>query len=89
MPHPLTKAGANLPVTVNDRFHLGSDTNAMTALLAAMLVEEGKIRRNSILSQRFSRNSGQRDKDMNTRAAKTKTARENFLEDRVENGGLC
>ena len=67
----------------------GSDTKAMTALLAVMLVEEGKIRWNSILSQRFSRNSGQRDKDMNTRAAKTKTARDNFLEDRVENGGLC
>jgi CubicO group peptidase (beta-lactamase class C family) len=30
-------------VTISDRFHLGSDTKAMTATLAAMLVEEGKL----------------------------------------------
>ncbi|NQU15277.1 MAG: beta-lactamase family protein [Desulfobacteraceae bacterium] len=47
------KAGAKIPVTVNDRFHLGSDTKAMTALLAAMLVEEGKLRWNSTLSEVF------------------------------------
>lgn len=35
--------GADVPVTVHDRFHLGSDTKAMTSLLAAMLVEEGKL----------------------------------------------
>ena len=45
------KAGAKIPVTVNDRFHLGSDTKAMTALLAAMFVEEGKIRWNSTVSE--------------------------------------
>jgi CubicO group peptidase (beta-lactamase class C family) len=38
------RAGTDIPVTIHDRFHLGSDTKAMTALLAAMLVEEGKIR---------------------------------------------
>jgi CubicO group peptidase (beta-lactamase class C family) len=37
------RVGTKIPVTVNDRFHLGSDTKAMTALLAAMLVEEGKL----------------------------------------------
>lgn len=47
------KAGAKIPVTVNDRFHLGSDTKAMTALLAAMLVEEGKLRWNSTLPEVF------------------------------------
>jgi len=47
------KAGAKIPVTVNDRFHLGSATKAMTALLAAMLVEEGKLRWNSTLSEVF------------------------------------
>jgi len=31
------------PVTPDDRFHIGSDTKAMTALLAATLVEGGKI----------------------------------------------
>ena len=38
------RTGHKIPVTVNDRFHLGSDTKAMTALLASMLVEEGKLR---------------------------------------------
>ena len=47
------KAGMKIPVTVNDRFHLGSDTKAMTALLVAMLVEEGKIRWNSTVSEIF------------------------------------
>lgn len=37
------KAGADLPVSLSDRFHLGSDTKAFTALLAAMLVDEGKL----------------------------------------------
>lgn len=38
------RAGTNNPVTRNDRFHIGSDTKPMTALLAAMLVEAGKLR---------------------------------------------
>jgi CubicO group peptidase (beta-lactamase class C family) len=37
------RAGGDAPVTINDRFHLGSDTKAMTATLIAMLVEEGKL----------------------------------------------
>ncbi len=47
------RAGARSPVTVNDRFHLGSDTKAMTALLAAMLVEEGKLRWDSTVGEIF------------------------------------
>lgn len=47
------KAGANIPVTVNDRFHLGSDTKAMTATLAAIFVEEGKLRWESTLADVF------------------------------------
>lgn len=35
--------GMDIPVTVDDRFHLGSDTKAMTATIAGMLVEEGRI----------------------------------------------
>lgn len=35
--------GSDIPVTVNDRFHLGSDTKAMTATLAGMLVDAGKL----------------------------------------------
>lgn len=38
------RVGTKIPVTINDRFHLGSDTKAMTALLAAMLVEDRKFR---------------------------------------------
>ncbi len=47
------KAGLEIPVTLNDRFHLGSDTKAMTALLAAMLVEEGKLRWNTTIREVF------------------------------------
>jgi CubicO group peptidase (beta-lactamase class C family) len=47
------RAGAQVPVTVNDRFHLGSDTKAMTALLAAMFVEEGKLRWDSTIAEVF------------------------------------
>jgi CubicO group peptidase (beta-lactamase class C family) len=47
------RAGADIPVTINDRFHLGSDTKAMTALLAAMLVEEGKLRWDTTLGEVF------------------------------------
>lgn len=47
------KAGANIPVTLNDRFHLGSDAKGMTALLAAMFVEEGKLRWDSTVAEVF------------------------------------
>jgi CubicO group peptidase (beta-lactamase class C family) len=47
------RAGVRIPVTINDRFHLGSDTKAMTALLAAMLVEEGKLRWDTTVSEAF------------------------------------
>ena len=47
------KAGANIPVAVNDRFHLGSDTKAMTALLAAMFVEAGQLRWDATIAEVF------------------------------------
>lgn len=47
------RAGANIPVTLQDRFHLGSDTKAMTALLAAVFVEQGKLRWNSTVAEVF------------------------------------
>jgi CubicO group peptidase (beta-lactamase class C family) len=43
--------GRNIPVTRDDRFHIGSDTKAMTATLAAMLVEEGKLRWDSTIGE--------------------------------------
>jgi len=36
--------GSDIPVTLDDRFHLGSDTKAMTATLAGIMVEAGKLR---------------------------------------------
>jgi len=48
------KYGTDSPVTINDQFHLGSDTKAMTATLLGMLVEEGKLSWNSTLDQLFS-----------------------------------
>jgi CubicO group peptidase (beta-lactamase class C family) len=47
------RAGTAIPVTVNDRFHIGSDTKAMTSLLAAMQVEEGRLRWNSTPAEVF------------------------------------
>jgi CubicO group peptidase (beta-lactamase class C family) len=47
------RAGAAIKVTINDRFHIGSDTKAMTALLAAMLVEENKLRWDSTVAEVF------------------------------------
>jgi CubicO group peptidase (beta-lactamase class C family) len=45
--------GADVPVTINDRFHVGSNTKAMTALLAALLVEEKKLRWDSTVAEVF------------------------------------
>ncbi len=36
--------GEQISVTLDDRFHLGSNTKAMTATLAGMMVEEGRLR---------------------------------------------
>src|SRR5262245_17077866 len=47
------RVGTKNPVTVDDRFHLGSDTKAMTALLAAMLVEEGKLKWSTTVGEAF------------------------------------
>jgi len=47
------RTGVKIPVTIHDRFHLGSDTKAMTALLAAMLVEEGRFRWDTTIAETF------------------------------------
>jgi CubicO group peptidase (beta-lactamase class C family) len=41
------KTGGTDKVSVKDQFHVGSCTKAMTATLCAMLVEEGKLKRES------------------------------------------
>ncbi len=40
-------------MTINDEFHLGSDTKAMTATLLALLVDEGKLSWKSTLAELF------------------------------------
>lgn len=47
------RAGTKIGITLKDRFHIGSDTKAMTALLAAMMVEEGKLRWTSTVADVF------------------------------------
>ena len=53
--------GTAAPVGLDDRFHLGSDTKPMTALLAAMLVEQGKLRWDSTVGEVFPELAGRMD----------------------------
>ena len=50
------------PVTTNDVFHLGSCTKSMTATLAAILIEEGKLRWNTTIAEVFPELKGKMDK---------------------------
>lgn len=43
--------GMDLPVTVEDRFHIGSDTKAMTATIAGTVVDEGLLRWDSTVGE--------------------------------------
>jgi CubicO group peptidase (beta-lactamase class C family) len=43
--------GTSIPVTLTDRFHLGSDTKAMTAVLVGMSVEAGKLQWTSTIGE--------------------------------------
>jgi CubicO group peptidase (beta-lactamase class C family) len=47
------KHGDPTPVTVSDRFHIGSCTKSMTGTLAALLVADGKIRWTSTVNEIF------------------------------------
>jgi len=49
----IRKRGTAERITLNDRFHLGSCTKAMTATLVAMLVEEGKLNWTTTLGELF------------------------------------
>jgi len=55
------KYGTDSPVTINDQFHLGSDTKAMTATLLATFVEEGKLSWSTTLEQVFPELLGKMD----------------------------
>jgi CubicO group peptidase (beta-lactamase class C family) len=47
------RAGQDIPVGIEDRFHIGSDSKAFTSLLAGQFVEEGKLRWDSTLAEVF------------------------------------
>lgn len=47
------KYGSGIAVTLNDRFHIGSDTKAFTATLAGMLVDQGKMKWSTSVSEVF------------------------------------
>jgi CubicO group peptidase (beta-lactamase class C family) len=47
------RAGTDAPITINDPFHIGSDTKAMTALVAAIFVERGRLRWDSTVGEVF------------------------------------
>lgn len=49
----LRKRGGKRPITIDDQFHIGSDTKAMTATLMALLVEEGKLAWTTTLAEVF------------------------------------
>jgi CubicO group peptidase (beta-lactamase class C family) len=58
------KRGDPTAVTADDRFHLGSETKAMTATLIAGLVEEGKLRYDDTLGQAFPRFAGKMNPEL-------------------------
>ena len=47
------KAESEVAATIDDRWHLGSDTKAMTATLVGRLVEQGKLEWTTTLKQAF------------------------------------
>jgi len=51
----LRKRGHDAPVTINDRYHLGSCTKAFTAALGARLVEEGALSWDTTIGETLAR----------------------------------
>ena len=47
------KAGTDVLVTADDRWHLGSETKAMTATMIGLLVQQGKLRWDSTIGEVF------------------------------------
>ena len=60
------KSGEPTLVTTNDQFHIGSCTKSMTATLAAMFIEEGKLRWNTTIAEAFPELKGKMDKRYET-----------------------
>ncbi len=60
------KNGNPTPVTTNDQFHIGSCTKSMTATLAAMFIEEGRLRWDTAIAEVFPDWKGKMDKQYET-----------------------
>jgi len=60
------KHGDPTPVTTNDLFHIGSCTKSMTATLAGMLIDEGKLRWDTTIAEVFPDLKGKMDKQYET-----------------------
>jgi CubicO group peptidase (beta-lactamase class C family) len=60
------KSGDPTPVTTNDVFQIGSCTKSMTATLAAMFIEEGKLRWDMTIAEVFPELKGTMDKRYET-----------------------
>jgi CubicO group peptidase (beta-lactamase class C family) len=56
------KLGNPTPVTTNDVFHLGSCTKSMTATLAALLIDQGKLHWDTTIAEVFPDLKGKMDK---------------------------
>ena len=56
------KLGDPTPVTIDDQFHIGSCTKSMTATLAAIFIEEGKLRWDTTIADVFPELKGMMDK---------------------------
>lgn len=59
----IRKRGSVVPVSIDDEFHLGSCTKAMTATLCAILVEEHKLRWDTKLVEVFPELRGKMDEN--------------------------
>ena len=60
------KYGDPTLVTTNDQFHIGSCTKSMTATLAAMFIEEGKLRWDTTIGEVFPELKGKMDQRYET-----------------------
>jgi CubicO group peptidase (beta-lactamase class C family) len=60
------KAGADIPVTRDDRFHIGSCTKAMTATVVGLLVQEGRLGWDTTLGDALPDLAGEMHEDFRT-----------------------
>ncbi|MDQ2803506.1 MAG: beta-lactamase family protein [Pseudomonadota bacterium] len=60
------RVGFDIPVHVTDKFHIGSGTKAMTVLLAALYIEQGKLRWDTRMEEAFPELAARMDPELRT-----------------------